>query len=159
MNFDLQVVDLLSIVNRSIEEMSDVAKQRRVKFVLEASANDGKVIVDVDRLLKVFTNLLANAARLSPANDRVTIRVLRHRNMLRVAITDHGPGVPDSFKKQIFEKFAQVDSADVRYKAGAGLGLSLAKAIVERFGGNISYDSVAYKETTFFVDLPEVDEP
>lgn len=159
MNFDLQVVDLLSIVNRSIEEMSDVAKQRRVKFVLEASANDGKVIVDVDRLLKVFTNLLANAARLSPANDRVTIRVLRHRNMLRVAITDHGPGVPDSFKKQIFEKFVQVDSADVRYKAGAGLGLSLAKAIVERFGGNISYDSVAYKETTFFVDLPEVDEP
>lgn len=158
MNFDLQVVDLLVVVKRSIEENADIAKQRRVTFALEASANDGKVLVDTEKLFKVFTNLLVNAVRLSPANDRVTIRVMRHKDILRVAITDHGPGVPDSFKKYIFEKFVQVDSEDLRYKDGAGLGLSIVKAIVDRFGGNISYDSVPYKETTFFVDLPEVDE-
>ena len=158
MDFDLRVVDLVPLIEQAIAPLEEYARSRNVEFVFEKPANDGKVMADAEKLNKVVTNLLVNAVRLSPANDQVTIEVTRKNGMLRFSVTDHGPGIPDEFRKYIFQKFVQVDATDIRYKAGAGLGLSIAKAIVDRFGGVVDYYSVPNLKTTFFVDLPEVDE-
>lgn len=158
MDFDLQIIDLVPLVMLAIGPIKEYAHGRNVEFVFEKPAKGGKVMVDAEKLNKVISNLIVNAVRLSPANDQVKIEVTRKNNMLRLSVTDHGPGVPDAFRKYIFQKFVQVDATDIRYKAGAGLGLSIAKAIVERFGGVVDYYSVPHLKTTFFIDLPEVDE-
>ncbi len=77
--------------------------------------------------------------------------------MVRVAVTDNGPGVPDEFRPLIFEPFAQAAPSleDSRNKDSAGLGLSIAKAIVETLGGRIGFDSLPGVATTFYVLLPE----
>ena len=80
---------------------------------------------------------------------------MRQAQLLRVSITDHGPGVPAAFRARIFGKFAQADGSATRQNGGAGLGLSIAKAIIERHGGRIDYTSEPDQGATFFVDLPE----
>ena len=74
---------------------------------------------------------------------------------VRVAVTDHGRGVPPEFRQRIFEKFAQADSSSTREKGGTGLGLSISRAIVERHQGRIGFTSEPGVATTFFFDLPE----
>ncbi len=72
---------------------------------------------------------------------------------VRIGVTDHGPGIPNEFKKRIFQKFAQADSSDTRQKGGTGLGLSIAKALMEQLGGRIGYKTKIGVGTTFHVDL------
>ena len=74
--------------------------------------------------------------------------------MVRVWIKDEGPGIPEAFRDRIFQKFSQVDSSDTRKKSDSGLGLSIAKAIVEHHGGVIDFETGPNKGTTFFFDLP-----
>jgi hypothetical protein len=79
-----------------------------------------------------LTNLLANAVKYSPPGDMVRVRVSRNADMIQVAISDHGPGIPEAFRAQLFQKFAQADSSTSRAKGGTGLGLSITKGIIER---------------------------
>jgi signal transduction histidine kinase len=110
---------------------------------------------DADRLTQVLTNLLSNAAKFSPAGGTVEVAITRQDAHLRVGVSDHGSGVPEDFRARIFGKFAQADGSATRKNGGAGLGLSIAKAIVERHGGRIDYISKLGHGATFFVDLPE----
>jgi CheY-like chemotaxis protein len=113
------------------------------------------VNADYDRLIQVLTNLLSNAAKFSPPNGEVEISVLRHEKNIRISVTDHGPGIPKEFHDRIFERFAQADPMDPRHKQGAGLGLSIVKAIVERLGGMIDFETNPDLGTTFYFELPE----
>jgi signal transduction histidine kinase len=71
-----------------------------------------------------------------------------------VTVTDNGPGIPESFREQVFRKFAQADATDRRKRGGTGLGLSISKAIIDRLGGRIGYDSEPGVRTSFYFDLP-----
>src|SRR5205814_7258276 len=72
----------------------------------------------------------------------------------RVEVRDEGPGIPDEFRKRIFQKFSQADSSDARLKGGTGLGLSISRAIVERLGGQIGFDTQMGAGTTFYFEFP-----
>ena len=74
---------------------------------------------------------------------------------MRVEVRDKGPGIPEEFRSRIFQKFSQADSSDTRQKGGTGLGLSISRAIVERLGGSIGFESERGLGTTFFLELPE----
>jgi DNA-binding response OmpR family regulator len=69
-------------------------------------------------------------------------------------VTDHGPGVPEDFRDQIFDKFTQADSSDTRQKGGTDLGLNISRAIIEKHGGTLDYHSEAGAGATFYFDLP-----
>jgi signal transduction histidine kinase len=71
---------------------------------------------------------------------------------VRVSVTDRGPGIPAEFRDRIFQKFSQADTSNSRNKSGTGLGLSISKAIVERLGGSIGFDTG--EGTTFYFELP-----
>src|SRR5213078_1208080 len=114
-----------------------------------------KVEVDHDRLIQVLTNLLSNAAKFSPKGDVVSVNVRRSGARLKISVSDHGPGIPPEFQDRIFQKFSQADSSDRRAKGGTGLGLSISKAIVEKHGGSLIFETEVGKGTTFTVDLPE----
>jgi signal transduction histidine kinase len=104
-----------------------------------------------------MTNLLSNAARHSPRDAVVEIRIRRSDDRLQVSVTDHGAGIPPEFQPQVFEKFAQADTSASRREGGTGLGLSISRAIVERHGGHIGFRTERGSGTTFVFELPDLD--
>jgi two-component system OmpR family sensor kinase len=108
---------------------------------------------DIDRLEQVFSNLLDNALKHTPANGAVSIQAQHNdSNFIEVSITDTGPGIPAEQMRHIFERFYRADPS--AGKAGAGLGLAIAKQILLAHGGDINAKSRLGKGTEFIVRLP-----
>jgi PAS domain S-box-containing protein len=157
MVFDLQPVELDSLLLQAIEANRAYGEQFGVTFVIETTLPNVQVYADSDRLLQVLTNLLSNAAKFSSQGSTVRLSLTRNASdsTLHVAVRDSGPGIPEEFQSHIFQKFAQADSSDTRQKGGSGLGLSISKAIIEKMGGKIGFESQTGVGTTFFFALPE----
>lgn len=154
LEFRFETQYLRPIVQHAIEANRAYAQGLGVSIQLDPSSEDGYVLVDRDRLVQVLTNLLSNAAKFSPHGGVVSIRIRRDDDSVAISVHDDGAGIPEQFQSRIFHKFAQADSSDSRAKGGTGLGLSIAKTIVERLGGNITFESAAGAGTTFHVHLP-----
>ena len=161
MDFQMEVVELIPLVEQAIEANHAYGEQFSVKFQLQSEDNLSCMTVKVDnyRLIQVISNLLSNAAKFSPPNETVTILVTRQENTVRVAVSDRGAGIPEAFRAKIFQKFAQADSTTTREKGGTGLGLSISKAIIEKLGGTIGFETETHVGTTFYFDLPQWESP
>ena len=155
MIFNVEPMELMPLLEQAIEANRTYGEQLGVRFALEEPLPGVLVRADADRLTQVMTNLLSNAAKFSPRGQTVSVSLARHGDAIRVAVRDRGPGIPQEFRDRIFQKFAQADSSDTRQKGGTGLGLSISKAIVERLGGQIGFDTAAGAGTTFYFDLSE----
>jgi PAS domain S-box-containing protein len=155
MEFEFSAVDLTGLVRDAISLSQGLAESYSVDFRLSEPDSEIMVWVDRNRLGQVLGNLLSNAAKFSPRGGEVEMSVTHHDGQARVAASDHGPGISDDFKNRIFDRFTQSDSPDVHYVEGAGLGLSIAKAIVEKHNGHLSFDTTLGAGTSFYVDIPE----
>jgi signal transduction histidine kinase len=153
--FKREPLDLTRIVEQAIDVNADYAEAYHVSLTLDGRIPGARVTGDSDRLGQVMANFISNAVKFSPPQGRVEIGVARRDVMIRVSVADHGPGIPDAFRSRIFQKFAQADSSDTRQKGGTGLGLSICKAIIERLGGTIGYESEPGVKTVFYFELPE----
>jgi signal transduction histidine kinase len=143
--------ELVDILRTTVESLRTVAMETQVSLVIEAAE---RVVVtgDPDRLVQVFTNLISNAVRFSPRGESVTVTLRTTPTSVVVFVSDRGPGIPLEFRKRIFGKFQQADPAGAA--GGAGLGLAIVRAIVERHGGSIRFDSAPGHGTTFITELP-----
>jgi heavy metal sensor kinase len=113
------------------------------------------VIRGDDRLLRmVFIALLDNAFRFSPPDQAVEVRITNDGGRAVVDVADRGPGIAPSEQQRIFDRFYRSDASRNRSQGGAGLGLSLARSIVEAHGGTVSVDSTLGQGSTFTVALP-----
>jgi PAS domain S-box-containing protein len=151
----LRPVEVMPLVEQALTANRAYAEEFDVHWRVVESLPDARVWADADRFTQVMTNLLSNAAKFSPPSDQVAISVSRRERMIRVAVTDHGPGIPEPFRGRVFQKFAQADASDARQKGGTGLGLSIAKAIVEKMAGHIAFETAPARGTTFYFELPE----
>lgn len=154
MVFTFKRVNARSVVEHVIESSRAYANELGVNVRLDSESVPSEVRADPDRLAQVITNLLSNAIKFSPRGRDVVISVGTRNAVIRIAVRDHGPGIPTEFKSRIFEKFAQADAGNARQKGGTGLGLSIVRQIVERLGGEVGFESVLGYGTLFFVDLP-----
>ena len=157
MQFNLSVQALRPLVLQAIEANRAYAGQLKVSIELVSGELDGRVRIDSDRMIQVITNLLSNAAKYSPAEASVSVALERRSGCLRLAVSDQGPGIPEAFRRRIFQKFSQADSSDTRRKAGTGLGLAITRSLIESMAGQIGFDS-SPAGTTFWIDLPEIGE-
>jgi PAS domain S-box-containing protein len=155
MIFDLQPVELTPLLEHVIDINRAYGQQFDITFALESTITGAWVYADSDRLIQALTNLLSNAAKFSSLGTQVLVSLARHGEMLRIAIQDRGPGIPETFRERLFQKFAQADASDARQKGGTGLGLSITKAIVEKLGGQIDVMIAPECGSIFFIDLPE----
>ncbi|HEC91041.1 MAG TPA: hybrid sensor histidine kinase/response regulator, partial [Alphaproteobacteria bacterium] len=155
MNFRMETLDVMELVERSIEENKGYGEEHNVTFTVRDRLAGAKINGDADRLLQVLANLMSNAAKFSPDGEKVELSVSRKDDRIRIAVTDRGPGIPDEFRNSIFGRFSQSDSSDTRQKGGTGLGLSISKAIVEKHDGAIGFETEIGIGTTFSFDLPD----
>jgi len=147
-------VDLNEIASRVIEDCRHYALRFDVELRLQPAPEPVSVMGDADRLHQVISNLLSNAVKHSPQGGAVTVAVTRGQVNARLSVIDHGSGIPEAFRAQIFRRFAQLDPAHRRVKEGTGLGLAISRAIIERHGGSIGFKSEEGKGSTFFFELP-----
>jgi PAS domain S-box-containing protein len=138
----------------AIEANHAFAQEYGVNVLLKAEDSTPSVLGDRDRLMQVLTNLLSNAIKFSPRGGNVRVGVGAQQNMVRLTVADDGPGIPAEFRPRMFTKFAQADTSDGRNRGGTGLGLAVAKEIVELHGGTLTFDSEIGRGTAFHVDLP-----
>ncbi len=154
MDFYNRQVALSPLVTQTIEANRSYGENLGVRFTLHDETQNIMVNVDENRLMQVMANLLSNAAKFSPAHEDVVINIVQQNPGVRISVADKGPGIPDDFHPHIFQKFVQADSSDSRQKGGTGLGLSISKAIIEKLGGEIGFETDVGVGTIFYFDLP-----
>jgi len=155
MRLDLQVIDLRPLIQQVLAANEGFAGQYSASLRLQAPDASLQVRIDGDRMIQVLTNLLSNAVKFTPEGGVVEVRVSRVAQKVRVEVVDRGPGIPEEFRGRIFQKFSQADSSDTRQKGGTGLGLNISKALIEKMGGSIGFNSTVGRGTTFFFEIPE----
>ncbi len=154
LQFDMHPQVLRPLIEQAVETNRPYGVPRNVGIRLQCDIGETQAYVDGQRLMQVMSNLLSNAIKFSPDDGMVEVDASRSGSSVRVAITDHGPGVPAEFQPHIFEKFAQADASDTRAKGGTGLGLAITRELVTRMGGRIDFVSETDKGSRFFFELP-----
>ncbi len=155
LRLDMQPVELVPIIKSAIEFALPAAEAKEISLSgsLEQTANF--ISGDGDRLSQILDNLLSNAIKFTPTGGTVSVRLEREGNEAKIIITDSGQGISPDFLPQIFQRFKQADPSDTRRHGGLGIGLSLARYLVELHGGRISADSAGEGTgATFTVYLP-----
>lgn len=143
------VADIIAAATDTVKELSE---RSGIELVVRGSTE--AVYADRNRLVQVIVNLLSNAMKFSPAGGKVTIETTQTDGWFQCRVSDEGRGIPEEFRKQIFEPFRQVDAKDAATKKGTGLGLTISRTIVEQHGGTIGVDSVEGQGSTFWVKIP-----
>ncbi len=154
LRLEIKAQPLMPLVEQALATNAAYAERYGVRLQLVSRVDGVQVAVDAQRLQQVLANLLSNAAKFSAQDGLVDVAVLEGRGTVRVAVRDHGPGIPDDFRDRVFEKFSQADASDTRRKGGTGLGLAIARELIERMGGHIGFDSVEGQGACFHFDLP-----
>ena len=145
---------LLGPVLTEAREGNLAAALERGVVLEEPEGDDRTVRADSDRLLQVLNNLLSNAIKFSEPGGRVRTEILPREGGVVVAVRDQGRGIPGDMVERVFERFIQVDPADSAERGGAGLGLAICRAIVNRHGGHIWAESGSGEGASFFFFLP-----
>jgi K+-sensing histidine kinase KdpD len=151
LTLDLEALPIGSIVDQAEEMARPLAADRGV--TLESSATDGELRLRVDRarIQQVLGNLLGNAIKFTKPGGHVALEACVENAVAIFRVRDTGPGIPPERLPQVFDQFWQGDAKDRR---GVGLGLAIAKAIVEAHGGSIAVESCVGKGSTFSFTLP-----
>ncbi len=146
-------VDLALVCRDVAEQLSPLAAAQNVRLQLELSENV-TVPGDVFSLERAVRNLVENALRHTPADEQILIRAGVESGEARIEIIDAGVGIAPEHLPRLFERFYRVDTARTRTHGGAGLGLSIVKAIVEAHGGTVSVKSKLGAGSTFTLRVP-----
>jgi signal transduction histidine kinase len=135
---EIAPMDVGALLQTTIQSLQPAAHARHVQLIGSVDSNVGEILADAQRLQQVIWNLVHNAIKFSTRDGRVEIRVHRTSQGLEILVSDDGQGIAPSFLPHVFERFRQQDASSTRAAFGLGLGLSIAKHLVELHGGSIS---------------------
>jgi signal transduction histidine kinase len=146
-----EVLSIADILHAAKKKITPLAKKKNI--VIDIDSADAEIIGDKRSLIEVFVILLDNAIKYGPDKSQVTVKTVIEKGAIIVHVIDNGIGINKKDLQHIFERFYRADKS--RNKDGYGLGLSIAKKIIETHGGTITVQSKMKKGTTFTVQLPQ----
>ena len=150
-----ELVDLVEVTQKTIEENLPVAKARNIEIVFNINKKKiPKITGDPEKMKLIVENLLSNAIKYTTKRGKIEVKIVRKDNLLIFSIRDNGVGIPEEQHDQVFEKFFRSDNV-VKYQTeGTGLGLYIAKNIIEQSGGRIWFQSIENVGSIFSFSLP-----
>jgi signal transduction histidine kinase len=148
---DPVAVDVRSLVNEAMEAATPLANAAQIRVSADTTSELPSVASDRERVLQVFANLIGNAIKFTPRGGEIRILSSLENGEVRFTVADTGPGIPAEHLDHVFDRYWQAKSTA---KLGAGLGLSIAKGIVEAHGGRIWVESSPGSGAEFNFTLP-----
>ncbi len=153
---ELRAAPADGILHQTEELFHCAAAQKGVSLIVEGVSPDLYVSVDVERVVQAMSNLVGNALKFVEREGTIRLACADEGTQLRFAVADSGPGIAPAQLERLFEKFWQARRND---KRGVGLGLTIARGIVEAHGGHIWADSRVGEGSTFYFTLPAAESP
>lgn len=155
MEYELALVHIENVIESVILDFAGYVEQHHVTLSFEKPTEELPTVrVDSEKIRAVLQNLIENALSYTKDGGRVTVRIVPENNFIKVFVADNGIGIPEHQKTAIFSKFFRADNAVKAKTDGSGLGLFVAKNIVDKHGGEIGFESKEGEGTTFFFTLP-----
>ena len=154
LRLNLAELDIRTIAATVHENSKPAAMAKGIQFNLVAEPSPRKIYGDAHRLEIVLTNLVSNAIKFTPQEGRITLAVHDLPSGVKVLVTDTGRGIPPDALPHVFERFFQASSTDQRKEGGVGIGLALAKELVELHGGSVTVESRMNLGSTFSFFIP-----
>ncbi|HET9411901.1 MAG TPA: ATP-binding protein [Candidatus Saccharimonadales bacterium] len=157
LTFNLENVDIAADVKQAVEEATFSARDKKITVVYQGATEGCFVIADRIALHEVINNLISNAIKYTPEGGKVSVLLGVQGADYRVQVTDTGVGIPKQSQSNLFTKFYRVHGGLDSGSTGTGLGLFIAKSLIERQGGTITFSSEEGKGSTFIITLPKAD--
>jgi CheY-like chemotaxis protein len=159
LRLSVRSVDLSKVIEAAIEAMRPAAdaKEIQIEFTRSVGPGEDEAIGDPDRLQQIVWNLVSNAIKFTPARGAVSVDLSRDAEQFSIRVRDTGKGIPPDFLPHVFDRFRQADSSMSRTHSGLGIGLAIARHLVELHGGAIHAESAGDGlGATFAISLPAV---
>jgi two-component system phosphate regulon sensor histidine kinase PhoR len=154
LRLDLEPIDLAPAAQHVLGLYDHGVTRKNLRLKVDVPSSLGPVLADRRALEHVMSNLVDNAVKYCGDGAAITVRAAAQGDMIRVSVTDTGPGIERKHLPRLFERFYRVDAGRSREVGGTGLGLSIVKHLVEAMGGNVAVESDLGRGTTFIVTLP-----
>ncbi|MHA2067080.1 MAG: ATP-binding protein [Candidatus Thorarchaeota archaeon] len=149
-----QMENIAELIKQTVDGVHAAARAKGVSVSTKMPNKLPLVNIDAHRISQVLRNLLDNAVAHTIKGDTITVSARQQKNSLEVAVADTGKGIPTDDLPNIFERFYRVDKSRARATGGTGLGLTIAKRVIEAHGGNIEVKSEVGKGSRFSFTLP-----
>ena len=149
-----EVTNMAELARSVIDELASKFEERRQAVELAAAAELPEISIDPKLIRQVILNLLTNANKYSADDKKVTLAIERTGDELMVKVADQGIGIPEKDQGKVFQKFFRADNVASKETEGSGLGLYLAKQVVEASGGKIGFESRENEGSVFWFALP-----
>jgi CheY-like chemotaxis protein/two-component sensor histidine kinase len=160
LRLNLRITRLTDAVRGAIASVQPSADARKINIEFAVQGEIGLVRADADRIQQIVWNLLSNAVKFTPSGGSIWITLARDGEDVSIVVKDNGAGIRRDFLPHVFERFRQAEVVTTRQHGGLGLGLAIAKQLVELHGGSIAVDSEGEgKGATFTVHLPLRSDP
>jgi chemotaxis family two-component system sensor kinase Cph1 len=155
LELEIQTLDLVALVNEIADSLHLSAQAKNLNFAREIEREPVIVLGDATRIRQIVTNLLGNAIKFTPKGGAIMLALARNRSDVQITVTDNGPGIDPQELPHVFVAFWQADGSARRRTTGLGLGLAIAKKLVELHGGRIAAASEGHgRGARFEVTLP-----
>src|SRR3989339_663870 len=155
--FEIHMVrgNLIELIKEVTSYIDPLIQVKGIHLTLDVKSDYNELAFDAERLRQVLNNLLSNAIKFTPKDGEITIRVIQIANGIEIRVSDTGIGIPDMDKETLFHKFMQGhNNGNSDKDKGTGLGLVIAKGIIEAHGGKIWIEDNKPKGACFIFDLP-----
>ena len=146
--------DLAELAARHVAVTRPLAAHKNIRINSHIEPDLPPIEADAHKIEQVLENLIANAIKFSPPDTTVGVTLRRDGDSLRIEVSDQGPGIPEAEWGKLFQPFSRTSVRPTGGEKSSGLGLSIARKMVEAHGGRIWFESEVGKGSTFFVSLP-----
>ena len=158
MEFHIEPLNIGELIEEVINTMQTVIEKKALTISYSVQSETDYLQGDRDKVIQVITNIISNAIKYTPDGGSITVSVTCDNDTATVAIQDTGKGIKKEDIPKVFDKFRQLENI-AHHSDGSGLGMSIAKSIIDRLGGSIRIESEPGKGTTVFFTLPAAEKP